>query len=263
MVCYALKVIGLAMALVGANLLGGSVQEEGGAPSPAGQTATAWNDFTVEGFPPSSNEVAAHLATTAQESEKTTCEARLRRALAPALVTPDLRNYLLPLRGWEGNNVFVTRSRSGEYWVQVTEGAARVDVEVRRVDGGPALPPGADPFTVAVDVAERLLSSTMQPRELHRVDRDPPRCACWTTLDQPGPGSFVIAGAEAYADATSVRYRLYEEVHTSQVYPGVPLYTFAPPPPPPPPPPEAPWPEPIPQDLHGFPGSVPLEGEVN
>lgn len=265
MIGYKLTFAALLVALAGLNLVGPGAEPEDGTLGGNPQSATRWNEFDVEGFPPSQAEVACQLAASVPEAEKATCEARLRRALHPNLCPPDLREHLLPLTSWDGKNVFLTRCRLGDYWVQVAEGGAQLTVEIQRADGGAPVPPGADASDFVTDLANQILTPGMRPKEFHRVVGRPPDCATWLTYDcgEPHSSGFVIYAVHASVDTQRIHYRLLEMVKTSPIFPGVPPYTFAPPPPPPPPPPEAPWPEPIPYELHGFPGSVPLEGQVN
>jgi len=137
------------------------------------------------------------------------------RALSPRLRPSEFRDHLVPLKGWRGGNVFLVRRRVGPHWLQVSEGAGKIVIEVVRADGAPVVPPGQDLAEHARAMAREILSEAMQPQEFHSLaGRRPPLVAVWTTAagSQADAQGVAIPICRASGGATSLRYELLERL---------------------------------------------------
>jgi hypothetical protein len=176
-----------------------------------------WNDFNVLGLAPARDQVeAAKVA--APAAERAIAVASMTRVLSPMLVPPEFADRLIALNGWEGGNVFILRERIGAHWVQVTEGAGKVVVEIVKADGSALVDPTQDPAEYARLVAREVLSAEMQPQEFHSVSGQLPAVAVWKTLaggDTDAEG-VALSICRAFAGPTFLRYEVHEEVVGTQ-----------------------------------------------
>lgn len=192
-----------------------------------------WNDFSPGDLAPSAEQVQAHLSEAAP-ADRDKATYYIRTVLKPRFIPPEIRDKLLALKDWGGDNVFLVRGQWEGYVIQLAERASELNVT--------AVAPGREP---AQDVSERrafanqvasemlndaLLPSAALENEIHEsVTAEGLARAAWA-LKHPIEDEFgvEIAYVHYYTDGKSVRFRFSKMTpHFASAFP--PRYVFPPP----------------------------------
>ena len=182
-------------------------------------------------------------------AERASGEALIAAALSPECVTGDLAGHILPLKGWNGSNIFIMRRRMGGQVIQVIDGfRSMLIVQVARADENGLIPSAAIPSERAKALAAEWLGPDLQPSEdFHTVVNphplasqfgEAPCVAVWTTVasynearraqsrktDEATP-MLILDTVTAYLNGESARFEIMKILQYSPIAFPAP-YTF-------------------------------------
>lgn len=105
----------------------------------AAPVGAEWNDLSVRNLKPSLAEARSFYFAKVPKEQRASTACRISRILAEKWASPEYATHLLPLKGWQGHNIFLVRRKVQPYYIQIEDTGYQITLQVQKIDGSPLL----------------------------------------------------------------------------------------------------------------------------